>query len=194
MSTNDLTNLYIDDSYLGLLHANATEIPSTGQQVIYDGAGNASALSLGRSGNGAKVTGTLTIDNLSGLDKSLLDMMWPIGSIYFSPNNTVPFSGGFGTWIRTAEGKFISDSAVNPAALYNVYAGAVPHTHAITLVTPSLTGTTMGIGLSTLAHTEWQGDVLTSEIGGIPHYPSSTQVSHNNIPPSFGLYTWQRIS
>jgi hypothetical protein len=107
MSTHALTNLYVDDAYPGLLHSISTGLPSTDQQVIYDGVGNASALSLGRSGNGAKITGTVSIDNLVINNKQLFDIMRPVGSIYFSSENTTPLFDGRGTWVRISAGRCI---------------------------------------------------------------------------------------
>lgn len=59
MATNTLTDQNISDTYKGLLHASGVEI--TSNSVIYDGNGNATSLSLGVSGQGATITGKVTI-------------------------------------------------------------------------------------------------------------------------------------
>jgi hypothetical protein len=51
-----LTNKYISDTYLGLLHAE-DQLPETGQTAIYDGNGVRSALDVGALGNGVSVSG-----------------------------------------------------------------------------------------------------------------------------------------
>ena len=61
-----LTNTKIKDTYVGLLKTTDNQaIDASGVTLVEDGAGNASALSVGRSGNGVTVTGTIT-GNLSG--------------------------------------------------------------------------------------------------------------------------------
>lgn len=56
MST--LTNTYISDTYLGILHAE-TQLPASGQAGIYDGNGTQSALYVGALNNGATISGLL---------------------------------------------------------------------------------------------------------------------------------------
>jgi len=61
-----LTNTKIKDTYVGLLKTTDNQaIDAAGVTLVEDGAGNASALSVGRSGNGVTITGTIT-GNLSG--------------------------------------------------------------------------------------------------------------------------------
>ena len=65
MANNSLSNTKINITYTSLLHANGAPLPATSQEDIYDGAGNKSALKLGRACNGATVCGTFTCDTLS---------------------------------------------------------------------------------------------------------------------------------
>jgi len=60
-----LTDQNIADTYLGLLHAQGTEIPTSTQVLLYDGNGNASSLKLGRAGVGATVLGTLSAESIA---------------------------------------------------------------------------------------------------------------------------------
>lgn len=62
---SSLTDLYISDSYTGLLHAGGIPLPVTGKITIFDGSGQVSALSLGIAGQGADINGRLTTDNLT---------------------------------------------------------------------------------------------------------------------------------
>jgi len=61
---NALTNTNISDTYRGVLHTNGTIIPTTGQEAIYDGTGVQSSLSIGRTNEGATVTGSLSATNV----------------------------------------------------------------------------------------------------------------------------------
>ena len=51
-------------------------------------------------------------------DSALLDLIYPVGSIYISANigETAPFGGTFGTWVKVSEGRCLcgSDSTHNP--------------------------------------------------------------------------------
>lgn len=57
---NALTNTNISDTYRGVLHANGTIIPTSGQEAVYDGTGVQSSLSVGRTNQGATVSGSLS--------------------------------------------------------------------------------------------------------------------------------------
>lgn len=108
-----LTDLYIDDAYVSLLHSNSTELPASGQADMYDGAGNKSALKLGRSCNGATVCGNITCDSLlvnepASVMAFMLDTIYPINSIYLTVVNVNPGTHLGGTWIQTAAGKMLA--------------------------------------------------------------------------------------
>lgn len=58
-----LTNTKIKDTYDGLLKTTDNEaLDASGVTLIEDGLGNASALSVGRSGNGVSISGNLAVD------------------------------------------------------------------------------------------------------------------------------------
>ena len=58
-----LTNTKIKDTYVGLLKTTDNQaIDAAGVTLVEDGSGNASALSVGRSGNGVTITGNLAVD------------------------------------------------------------------------------------------------------------------------------------
>lgn len=61
---SSLTDLYISDSYTGLLHTGGSPLPVSGQITMFDGSGQVSALSLGIAGQGASINGTFTTTNL----------------------------------------------------------------------------------------------------------------------------------
>jgi hypothetical protein len=61
---NALTNTNISATYKGVLHADGESIPSAGLKPVYDGTGFQSALSVGRSNQGATVSGLLSANDL----------------------------------------------------------------------------------------------------------------------------------
>ena len=71
---NALTDTNISTTYAGVLHAQGEPIPATGLKAVYDGVGNKSSLSVGRDGQGIRVTGTIIADSIAvgggGLDTS----------------------------------------------------------------------------------------------------------------------------
>jgi hypothetical protein len=61
---NALTNTNISATYKGVLHADGEPIPASGLKPVYDGTGVQSALSIGRSNQGATVSGYLSSNDL----------------------------------------------------------------------------------------------------------------------------------
>ena len=61
---NALTNTNISATYKGVLHADGEPIPASGLKPVYDGTGVQSALSIGRSNQGATVTGLLSANDV----------------------------------------------------------------------------------------------------------------------------------
>ena len=58
----DLTNINISDSYKGLIHACGSCLPAlANKQVLYDGAGQKSSISIGLEGVGVSVSGPLSV-------------------------------------------------------------------------------------------------------------------------------------
>lgn len=116
-STN-LTDVNISDSFYGILHAEGVPLPSDGQQIVYDGNGNASALQLGRVNNGVTITGTLSTAGLTVRDKlsasnldilTLVDLLYPVGSAFFSIDNTNPGVRFIGTtWTQVGAGRYLA--------------------------------------------------------------------------------------
>ena len=112
---NALTDTNISTTYAGVLHAQGEPIPATGLKVVYDGIGNKSSLSVGREGQGIRVTGTIIADSIAvgggGLDTSsvqaIVDLIYPVGALLITTNSTAPSYPGT-TWVRKAEGKFIA--------------------------------------------------------------------------------------
>lgn len=114
-----LTDTNISTTYVGVLHAEGAPIPASGLKGVYDGVGNKSSLSIGRDGNGIKVTGTITADAISitggggdGLDVStkaeIVDLIYPVGAIYIAMSNDInPETLFGGSWTRIAQGRFL---------------------------------------------------------------------------------------
>ena len=112
MATTTLTNATISETYVSLLHSNGEILPDTGQVVIYDGCGNESSIKIGRCSDNAGLTVCGPISASGALDgdwSTLIDLIYPVGSIFFSADNVNPgvrFTGT--TWTRISQGRFIA--------------------------------------------------------------------------------------
>lgn len=114
-----LENTNISTTYKSLIHTKDAQLPTNGQTAIYDGIGNESSLSFGVSGSGLTVTGEVVADSLtlrgSGLgiteelNDTILNLIYPVGSIYLSIGNIQPDTLFPNTqWQRISQGKFIA--------------------------------------------------------------------------------------
>jgi hypothetical protein len=105
------TDQFISDLYGSMLHV---ETPSlTGVDVVYDGLGNASSLSVGLSGEGARITGALTSGNIVYPTYpsliNFIDYIYPIGSCLLSLDNANPSIRLLGTvWTQVGQGRVIT--------------------------------------------------------------------------------------
>lgn len=89
---SDLQNQYIDDTFDGLLHANGQSLGS-GLNLIYDGSGQASALSLGLASEGATISGLLSSSTFKVGSLTYPSEVGTTGSVaYLSDPNTISFT------------------------------------------------------------------------------------------------------
>lgn len=208
MASTSLTNTNISNTYVGVLHAKGAALPATGQEDVYDGFGNKSALKVGRAGEGIDVDGTLG----DAFKTAIAEAIYPIGSVTFSQDNTNPGSRFTGTtWVQIATGRFIAGQGAGndgteaktiPAGndttgKYNhplTTAELASHSHALDQLSNNagIDGDFFGQGV----YNNQQRDAVGRQ-GAVNTFTSASTGSgtpHNNMPPSFGLYVWQRTS
>lgn len=90
---SSLTDLYISDSYTGLIHSGGNPLPITGVITLFDGSGQVSALSLGIAGQGATINGTFTTTALVVGTEHYPSTPGSIGSVLWqSSANTIGFT------------------------------------------------------------------------------------------------------
>lgn len=109
---NSLTNQFISDTYESLLHVGLSAIPSGVVVDVNDGIGQKTSLSLGLSGNGATISGSLTAGNIGYPQVNtfiqFIDWLYPIGSVILSTENSNPSSRFSGTnWEQVSQGRVI---------------------------------------------------------------------------------------
>lgn len=196
MASESLTNTNISETYVGVLHAKGAPIPATGKEDIYDGFGNKSALSIGREGQGIEVDGELG----PKFAAAIADVIYPVGSIFFSIDNNNPGSRMEGTtWRQVAEGKFVAGVGTGTdlnGASHTVTAGDTDtvgeYDHTLTISEiPEHSHTQLGGGFNGNIGIE-PGNTQVKDLGETG--TSGGGQSHNNLPPAFGMYAWERIS
>jgi len=204
MASESLTNTNISETYVGVLHAKGAPIPATGKEDIYDGFGNKSALSIGREGQGIEVDGELG----PKFAAAIADVIYPVGSLFFSIDNNNPGSRMEGTtWRQVAEGKFVAGVGTGTdtnGGTHTVTAGDTdttgeydhtltvseipPHTH------PIKNSSKLGNDDNIAYYGDWGNPNRLNQPS--PLLPDNTGGGqpHNNLPPAFGMYVWERIS
>jgi hypothetical protein len=108
------TDQFISDLYGSILHVETPSLSGVDTvTTVYDGVGNASALSVGLSGVGATVTGTFTAGNIEfpsypNLIK-FIDLLYPVGSCLITLDATSPASRFLGTtWSQVGQGRVLA--------------------------------------------------------------------------------------
>lgn len=135
------------------------------------------------------------------LDKaSLLDLTYPVGSIYMSINNTNPSNLFGGTWVEFAKGKTLVGVDATQTEFNAVEKTGGEKTHKLTIEempihTPKWKGYSAGnlyVGSGTsvtyalFGNDTWDG----SKTGGIQ--PVGGDQPHNNLQPYITCYMWKR--
>lgn len=135
------------------------------------------------------------------LDKaSLLDLTYPVGSIYMSINNTNPETLFGGTWVEFAKGKTLVGVDATQTEFNTVEKTGGAKTHKLTIEempihTPKWKGYSAGnlyVGSGTpvtyalFGNDTWDG----SKAGGIQ--PVGGDQPHNNLQPYITCYMWKR--
>lgn len=212
MSTS-LKNLYISDSWGGLLHLNVMSLSGDFVQV-YDGYGFKAPIQLGddKLKIGTMKFPTHPTKNGDVLVTDGTDIMFrtifPKNSVYFTVDNVNPEPYLGGKWVQIAKGRFIvgvgtgtdGDNTHNfsagenwgeyshrlseyemPNHKHNVLVGKV------SVADDNAAGLNSGHSkryLKNYGGSKSQSYTISHTGGG---------AKHNNNPPSFALYIWQRI-
>ena len=212
MASESLTNTNISDTYAGVLHAKGEAIPASGLQDVYDGLGNKSALKIGR--NGVDINGTVG----DGFAAAIAAAFYPVGSVIFSADNNNPGTRFTGTtWEQVAEGRFIASVGTGNDGTESVAVAAgndstgkynttltetqIP-AHSHLMMTDEYSDITYRFNRQQYAArgTRYYGK-HNYTIESTPTAPDTyntsdagSGASHNNTPPTFGMYVWKRTS
>ena len=134
----------------------------------------------------------------------IVNLIYPVGSIYMSVNNTSPASLFGGTWVQL-EDKFLLGAGstytagnTGGEATHTLTTSELPsHTHGLgTLKKQSGTLTQYGANPNNMAY--WDALVMSGRpangFESIPEVSESTGsgTAHNNMPPYLVVYMWER--
>lgn len=140
---------------------------------------------------------------------SIIDTIYPVGSIYMSINSSSPAILFGGTWVQI-EDQFLlgcsssySAGSTGGSATVTLTESNMPaHAHDIDLVTESNgshTHTTSGSAASAGSHTHTISGTAASA-GSHTHSISGetsskgSSTAHNNMPPYLAVYIWKRTA
>jgi hypothetical protein len=124
---------------------------------------------------------------LGDLVSDVIDVIYPIGSIYLSTLATNPNTIlGSGTWIRVAEGQFLVGFKTGDADFDPVEntGGAKTHDH------PSTTSD--AASANTLCDNNADGTTISVATGMHTHDTDLPSISH--LPPFYTIYVWKRTA
>lgn len=124
------------------------------------------------------------------IDKStIVDMVYPINSIYMSVNSTSPASLFGGGWTQLKDrfllgaGDTYTGGATGGAATVTLSTNEMPsHSHGLS--TATVNNGWNGVDYSTKASNYATRDTMSAGGGG----------AHNNMPPYLVVFIWKRIS
>jgi hypothetical protein len=209
MALPDLTNLFVADSYKGVLHTANVPLSEANLPPVYDGLGNKSSLRLGSAGNGASVSGCLSADclTLTGYP-SIIDYLYPVGAVYLDTLDVNPQTRFVGTtWVKISDGVFLAGvgtgtdtNGVNKTISPGSNAGEYQHTlttNEIPAHSHRVRNGTGGENTDTLRDGNgFSGMDSILEYGSYSNIIEETggSLAHNITPPSFGVYIWKRLT
>ena len=150
---------------------------------------------------GARFQGDVQVDGaLQVGGKSLLDMVYPVGSIYLSVSGTDPQTLFGGTWARLEDVFLLAAGAKHAAGSTGGEESHIltepeiaPHKHAMAYgpeSSASSTGFPYGIAAGSATNSAG-GRGYASNLGT---FSAGGGQPHNNMPPYLAVYTWKRTA
>ena len=154
--------------------------------VTIPNGGEVNGLSFIFQSSSADVSGSISQDNVIGT----VDLIYPVGSIYMSVNNTNPSVLFGGTWEQIedtfllASGSNYSNGATGGEATHTLTIDEMPsHNHQTSVLARY---TVTGLANALTGYESSASHQSTSSVGG--------GQAHNNMPPYLTVNMWKRIS
>ena len=123
----------------------------------------------------------------------ILDLVYPIGSIYLSTNSNSPSTFLGGTWERIqdkfllASGSTYSAGSTGGEATHTLTTSEMPkHKHGVGYVGSGANGIYAGMPGTSKEPTNYNNELFINYAGG--------DQPHNNMPPYLAVYVWKRTA
>lgn len=133
---------------------------------------------------------------------SIIDIIYPVGSIYMSVNNTSPAVLFGGTWQqiegRTLVGVGTGTDANNTSVSFTAEQTGGEYTH--TLLTNEMPSHSHTLIITATSSHQNNAGRIQGTTGGTTHYNTENMQStggdeaHNNIQPFYAVYMWKRTA
>ena len=127
---------------------------------------------------------------------NMVDLIYPVGSIYMSANDTSPSILFGGEWERIedrfllAAGNTYSAGSKDGEATHKLTVAEMPkHNHTI----KNRQGAQVGAYWNTPPTTSENGGTLQDNVSSVVNYAGEGK-SHNNMPPYLAVYMWKRTA
>lgn len=127
--------------------------------------------------------------------KSLIDLIYPVGSIYMSVNNVSPQTFFGGTWERIqdrfllAAGSAYAAGATGGSATHTLTIDEMPH-HYHVLKVATATSTASDASWRASGAKAYSSQQVESPADNIDE--TGGNAAHNNMPPYLAVYVWKR--
>ena len=145
------------------------------------------------SGN-TTIGGSASVGSLTVGGNSLLNLVYPVGSVYMSLNSTSPASLFGGTWTQItnrfllAAGSSYSAGSTGGASTVTLTTSQIPsHSHGLLVDKSGYTG-----GGNAGAKLSWGTGYTSYDTAAIAYTGGGG--SHNNMPPYYAVYMWRRTA
>lgn len=145
--------------------------------------------------NGNLTVKSLMAEEIAITSQAILNVIYPLGSIYMSVNNINPADFFGGTWEQIkdkfllASGDTFSGGSTGGEIAHAINVNEMPR-HAHTLIFHSHDGTgNSGTGVPYYGN---GSSIIGGDASGCQ--PTGEGLAHNNMPPYLAVYVWKRIN
>lgn len=138
------------------------------------------------------------VDELAAAGSVALQLLYPVGSIYFNASDiTNPNTlFGFGTWVRAGAGRVLVDIDTGDTDFDTLGETGGAKTHALTEAEmPAHTHDTPNLSTSNRGSTSGSANRWQSDLGGSTATDSTgSGTAHNNVQPYLVVAMWERTA
>jgi hypothetical protein len=217
----NLEDQFIDETFGGVLHTASQAVSSSDVKRVYDGYGNETPISVSTEAfklgsvsyhlTAATDGSALIYENGVATFKSLLNSVYPVGSLYLSVEASNPTSIFGGVWNQVGQGRFLvgdgtgidanstgkTFTRVDKVGEYShtqTVSELATHNHDIFITRSSQNDDNASPATGDIGTSSRAVNVANVLAGGLITLDKGSNQPFNVTPPSFGVYMWQRIS